>query len=153
MFLKHRHDFRLKYVLISIAFLCSFFHSRFNLKIIYNDVKLCHQIEVSTPEYLNTHNKFYEAFLSSQFTVLTILQLKQRNNKSFYDLLIILSGDLISNQGPVYKYQLLNMTEWDIFKTKGLHLMHLNINSLLPKLDELRYISRVSNAAVTGISA
>ena len=80
------------------------------------------------------------------------MQLKQRNNKSFYDLLIILSGDLISNQGPVYKYQLLNMTEWDIFKTKGLHLMHLNINSLLPKLDELRYISRLSNAAVIGIS-
>ena len=30
--------------------------------------------------------------------------------------------------------------------------MHLNVNSLLPKLDELRYISRLSNAAVIGIS-
>ena len=44
------------------------------------------------------------------------------------------------------------MTEWDIFKTKGLHLMHLNINSLLPKIDKLRYIARISDAAVTGVS-
>ena len=29
--------------------------------------------------------------------------------------------------------------------------MHLNINSLLPKIDELRYIARLSNAAAIGI--
>ena len=40
--------------------------------------------------------------------------------------------------------------EWDISETKGLHLMHLNVNSLLLKIDELRYIAR--NAAVMGIS-
>ena len=28
---------------------------------------------------------------------------------------------------------------------------HLNINSLLPKIDELRHITRLSNAAVIGI--
>ena len=31
--------------------------------------------------------------------------------------------------------------------------MHLNINSLLPKTDELRHMGRVSNAAVIGVSA
>ena len=30
--------------------------------------------------------------------------------------------------------------------------MYLNINSLLPKIDKLRYIARFNNAAVTGIS-
>ena len=29
--------------------------------------------------------------------------------------------------------------------------MHLNINILLPKIDELRHIARLSNAAVIGI--
>ena len=29
--------------------------------------------------------------------------------------------------------------------------MHLNINSLLPKIDELRHMARLSNAAVIGI--
>ena len=30
--------------------------------------------------------------------------------------------------------------------------MHLNINSLLPEIDELRHMARLSNAAVIGIS-
>ena len=30
--------------------------------------------------------------------------------------------------------------------------MHININSLLPKIDELRYIAKLSEAAVIGIS-
>ena len=41
---------------------------------------------------------------------------------------------------------------WNVFKKRGLHLLHLNINSLLPKIDELRYIAKNSNATVIGIS-
>ena len=44
------------------------------------------------------------------------------------------------------------MTNWNIFKTEVLHLMHLNINSLLPKNDELRHMARLSNEAVIGNS-
>ena len=40
----------------------------------------------------------------------------------------------------------------NISETKGLHPMYLNINSLLPKINELRYIARPSNAAVIGVS-
>ena len=127
------------------------FYSPFKHKSVYNDNKLCHQIEAFTPECLNANNKLHEAFLNPQYTVLTISKLKQINNKSFYRLLIILSGDISLNPGPVCKHQILNTTEWDIFKTKGLHLMHLNINSLLPKIDELRHMARLSNAAVIGI--
>ena len=135
VFLKSRRDCRLKSIFMCIVFLYSFFYSPFKHKIVYNDIKLCHQIEVFTREYLNANNKLHEAFLNPQYTVLTISKLKQINNKSFYRLLIILSGDISLNPGPVCKHQLLNTTEWDIFKTKGLHLMHLNINSLLPKTD------------------
>ena len=42
--------------------------------------------------------------------------------------------------------------EWDIFRTKGLYLMYLNINSLLLKIGELRHMARLSNVAVIGIS-
>ena len=59
-----------------IVFLCSFFYLPFKHKILYNDVKLCHEIEVFTPEYLNANNKLHETFLGSQFTVLTISKLK-----------------------------------------------------------------------------
>ena len=43
------------------------------------------------------------------------------------------------------------MNEWNVFKNRGLHFIHLNINSLLPKIEELRYIAKSTNAAVIGI--
>ena len=149
VFLKYCRDCRLKYIFMCFVFLCSFFYSPFKHKIVYNDVKLCHQIEVFTPEYLNGNNKLHKAFLSSQFTVLTISKLEQINN-FFYRSVII--ADIGLNSGPVCKHELLNTTEWDIFKTKSLYLMYLNINSLLLKIDELRHMARLSNAAVIGIS-
>ena len=35
---------------------------------------------------------------------------------------------------------------------KGLHFIHLNVNSLLPKIDELRNIAKLSSALIIGIS-
>ena len=37
------------------------------------------------------------------------------------------------------------------FLRTGLHFIHLNINSLLPKIDELCYIAKLTNAAIIGI--
>ena len=42
--------------------------------------------------------------------------------------------------------------EWNVFKVQGLHFIHININSLLPKIEELRRIACLSNAVVIGIS-
>ena len=42
----------------------------------------------------------------------------------------------------------MNSNEWNAFKSKELHLIHLNINSPLPKIDELQYIANSSTAAV-----
>ena len=33
-----------------------------------------------------------------------------------------------------------------------MHFIHININSLLPKTDEVRYIANITNASVIGIS-
>ena len=38
------------------------------------------------------------------------------------------------------------------FRQRGLHILHLNINSLLPKIDELRLIALKTNTAVIGLS-
>jgi len=39
-----------------------------------------------------------------------------------------------------------------VFEQHGLHFIHLNINSILSKIDELRLIALKSNAAVIGIT-
>ena len=37
-------------------------------------------------------------------------------------------------------------------KKRGLHIIHLNINSLLPQIDEIRHIAKSSNLSVIGLS-
>ena len=60
--------------------------------------------------------------------------------------------DISLNPGPVCNHHPPNLREWDRFERKGLHLLHLDINSLLPKVDELRNIAQLSNAGVMEIT-
>ena len=63
---------------------------------------------------------------------------------SYFHLLILLSDDISLNPEPT--------NEWNIFKTRGLHFIHLNINSLLPKIEELRIIAKSTDTAIIGIN-
>ena len=74
------------------------------------------------------------------------------NNKSFQRILLILSGDISLNPRPVYNSYSSCLCGWNVFKAKGIYLIHLKGNSLLPKLDEIRYVAPHTNAAVIGIS-
>ena len=152
-FVKHKRDLRLKYVLVALVFLSSNFYLSTNDNTVYNNVKLCNCLQFYSSDYLSTCNEPHETCLLSQFSILSISKLKAiNNNKFFYCLILILSGDISLNPGPVYNHHSPNLKEWDIFKIKALHLLHLNINSTLPKIDELRCIVKLSNAAVTGIT-
>ena len=41
---------------------------------------------------------------------------------------------------------------WKPLNKKGLHFLHININSLLPKMDELKYITNKTKAIIIGIT-
>ena len=71
---------------------------------------------------------------------------------SYFHLLILLSGDISLNPGPTHQHKLQCLNEWNIFKSRGLHFIHLIINSLLPKIEELRIIAKSTNATIIGIS-
>ena len=121
--------------------------------IVYNNVNLCNCLQFYSPDYISTCNELHETWLLSQFSILTISKLKAiTNNKSFYRLILILSGDISLIPEPVYNHHPPNLKKWDVFKIKGLHLLHLNVNSLLPKIDKLRYIAKLSNATAIGIT-
>ena len=79
-------------------------------------------------------------------------KLKQMNNSSFIHILLILSGDITLNPGPVYNNQSLDVNEWNVFRSKGIHLIHLNVNSLLPNIDEICYRAERTKAPVIGIT-
>ena len=46
--------------------------------------------------------------------------------------------------------EVLSKDKWNIFNKRGLHMIHLNINSVLSKIDELRVVAKKSKAAVIG---
>ena len=60
--------------------------------------------------------------------------------------------DIILTPGSLSNPQLFKQEEWQAFSNRGPHIIHLNINSLLPKIDELRDIAKRTKTAVIGIS-
>ena len=85
-------------------------------------------------------------------TFYSVSNLKYRNLNSYFHLLILLSGDISLNPRPTNWLKLQCLDEWNIFKSRGLHFIHLNINSLFPNIKELWIIAKSTNAAIPGIS-
>ena len=55
----------------------------------------------------------------------------------FCHFLLLLSGDISLNSGPC-QMQFNDDKTWEPLKIWGLHFCHLNVNSLLSKIEELR---------------
>ena len=66
-------------------------------------------------------------------------------------MLLLLSGDINLNLGPVHQGTRQCSNEWNVFKNRGLHFIHLNINNFLSKIEKLRFTAISTNAAVLGI--
>ena len=79
-------------------------------------------------------------------------KIKCRNKASVFKLLLLLLGDISLNLALSHMNQHLSNNKWDIFKAQGLHFIYININSLLPKIEELHFIACLPNAAVIWIS-
>ena len=86
-----------------------------------------------------------------QFKVFTFSNIKRLNNKSSYRIVLVLSSGISLNPGPKNNLHQSDPNEWNVFKLKGFHLLHLNINILLPKIDKLKYIAKSSNLTAIGI--
>ena len=89
---------------------------------------------------------------SRELNLFCFSKLRYRNNKTCYYLLLLLSGDISLNPGPINGSQQYKNGQWALFKKRGLNFVHININSLLLKVDELQYIAELSGAAVIAIS-
>ena len=62
---------------------------------------------------------------------------------------------MLNNATPTPETNLescLENDQWKTFDKRGLHLIHLNINSVLPKIDELCEIAKKTWATVIGLT-
>ena len=76
---------------------------------------------------------------------------KHKKYLKFYQFLILLSGDISANPGSS-QYLQGNDNKFEPFQKRGLHFLHINANSLLLKIDELRDIVDHTKPAVLGIT-
>ena len=115
------------------------------------NLKTCPKNEFFTLEILRIINKINELLLETSFKLFSLSKMKNKNNYLYLKMLLILPGDITLNPEPANRHQIKDH-KFEVFTRKGFHFIHLNINSLLPNIDELRYIAKNSNAAVIGIS-
>ena len=118
----------------------------------FNDVRTCTRSDSFAFEFMNMCDDFQFLITRMNSTFYSVSKLKYRNLNSYFHLLILLSGDISLNTGLTHQHKFQCLNEWNIFKSRGLHFTHLNINSLLPKIEELRIIAKSSNAAIIDIS-
>ena len=89
--------------------------------------------------------------MSSRYFALNKFKIKRNECFKFYHLLILLSGDVSLNPGPS-QYLPDNVDKFEPFRKRGLHLLHINANSLLSKIDELRDVAGHTKSAILGIT-
>ena len=150
-FLKHKRDMRLSYLLVVFIFLQIHLDLPSRQKA-YLKIKFFHKIQFFTVEFIHTCDDLFSFRFNYLCKFHLIPKLKLINNKSFLRVLLLLSGDISLNPGPVYNNQSFHSNEWNVFRSKEIDLIHLNVNSLLAKIDEIRYIAERTKAAVIGIT-
>ena len=104
VFLKHQHDMRLTYFLIAFIFLQIHLDSPSCQKT-YLKIKVFNKIQFFTLEFIHTCDDLISFRFNYLCKFYTIPKLKRMNNKSFLRILLILSGDISLNLGPVYNNQ------------------------------------------------
>ena len=83
---------------------------------------------------------------------LDITNLKYKDYNNFYEFLLLLSGDINLNPGLVQISPVMSINIYEPLNKKGLHFLHISINSLSPKSDELKYVTNKSKTNIIGIT-
>ena len=150
LWLKTKNKPFLNFLFTIIIVIFMFFNSPIMTSRIDGDLHSCSRRDFFTCESINICNGISQAYLKSSLNFFTLSKLRYKRNPSFFKHILLLSGDISLNPGPIQSQ--LNSDTWSPFKRRGLHFIHLNINSLLPKIDELRHIAKETKVQVIGIS-
>ena len=81
--------------------------------------------------FLDLSNRLHDSYHHNQVCFIAISVLKYKNYCKFYQMLLLLSDDISLNPVPTPNSG--SQYFWKPFENTGLHFLHLNINSILPK--------------------
>ena len=116
IFLKHNREFRIKIfefvILISVLNVMKYFnHSE-----VYDGIKICSQLHFFNYESINTCDTVETSCLHSDLVFFSISKLQYRNSNFYFNLLLLLSGDISLNPGTPHNNQLQPQSEWSVFR-------------------------------------
>ena len=103
--------------------------------------------EFFTFELLKINENISTIKQEMNLNLLTLREMNDKDHIKCFRLILLLSGDINLNPGPTQISE-----TWSVFKKRGLHFVHLNINSLPSKIEELRQIAKNTASAVIGLS-
>ena len=128
LLLPNKRDLRLK-ACISIIFLffsISHFSSKKSLSS-FPEIKEHYYFRFFTYESIKASNFADMACFNWELNLFCFSKLRYRNNKNYFQLLILLSGDISLNPGSINSSQQYNNDQWAVFKKRGLHFVHISI--------------------------
>ena len=116
-------------------------------------MKCCPNSKVFSIEVIKITSDFSSAEIRVDlgYFVLNKICFKRKKCLKFYQFIILLSGDISLNPGPS-QYPQDNDNKFEPFHKSGLHVLHINVNSLLLKIHELRDTVGHTKVAVLGIT-
>ena len=90
-------------------------------------------------------------FMSSRYFAVNKLRIKRKECFKFYHLHVLLSCDVTLNLLPS-QYLPDNNNKFELVLKRDLHVLHINVNSLLSKSDEPRDVIGHTKPAILGIT-
>ena len=145
---KRANKSSLLFVSVIALVIIKYHHSRNNEEA-KNYLKNCTKVIFYCNESICVGNLI--KYLDSQNDLIFLVLPKENyrcHNSKISRRLLYLSGDIEVNPGPNVR----DIDIWEPLKKRGLHFIHININSILPKIDELREIAKNTKAAIIGIT-
>ena len=109
-----------------------------------SDIKKLSNHDFFSYESISVTNKMSMIVLKQNFMLLKIFYLKiiKHENRAFLLFLLLMSGDIETNPGEIFMdNDLPPNNKFKHFRKRGMHFTHININSILPKIDEIRLIA------------
>ena len=84
--------------------------------------------------------------------VMTFWEFKLKTCFTYVRFMIVIFLEMVFTINQITLAKMRAGTNGISLEKRGMHFIHININSLLPKIDEGRYIANIKNASIIGIS-
>ena len=92
-------------------------------------------------ESLKIYDNITSSNLKINFIFFTVYLSKCKNQEKYFNMILLVSDDISLNPGYPHNTSIDGIS-WNVFNKKGMHFLHINVKSLLPKIEEMRFIAK-----------